>query len=122
VAVSFALKPQGHQFESGRGRFSFNMEIIKELNYKKHVFVCVNEREEGESCCKDVNGSNIFIELKNFVINNGLVKDIWVTKTGCLGFCNDIGCTIVVYPDRVWFMQTTSKNLEEIKEFIVKDL
>jgi len=98
------------------------MKIVKELPYKKHVFVCVNEREEGESCCKDVNGAEAFTELKEFVINNGLTNDIWVTKTGCLGFCNDVGTTIVIYPGRIWFMQTTPKDLEEVKEFIVKDL
>jgi (2Fe-2S) ferredoxin len=91
---------------------------MKDLSYKKHVFVCVNERED-KSCCRNVYGYEIFKELKRFVLDNGLVNDVWVTKTGCLGFCNDVGCTIVVYPDKAWFMQTTKENLKEVKEFIV---
>ena len=98
------------------------MKITKNLPYKKHVFVCVNERPEGKACCKNVKGYETFKELKKFVIENGLTNEIWVTKTGCLGFCNDDGCTIVVYPDKVWFMETTQEDLEKIKEHIVKDL
>ena len=92
------------------------------MPYKKHVFVCVNDSETYGKCCKNVNGDTAFTELKDFVINNGLTNDIWVTKTGCLGFCNDVGCTIVVYPDRAWFMQTTVDDLKKVKEFIVDGL
>ena len=98
------------------------MKVEKDLGYKKHIFVCVNEREEDKSCCKEVKGYEIFRALKDFVINNGLASSVWVTKTGCLGFCNDVGCTIVVYPDKVWFMQTTENDLEKIKDFMIKDL
>jgi len=97
------------------------MKQIKELPYKKHVFVCVNERGPEKSCCTKVKGQEIFRQLKEFVINNGLSNTIYVTRTGCLGFCNDVGTTIVVYPDKVWFMQTTPEDIEEIKEFIVKE-
>ena len=98
------------------------MKIVKELPYKKHVFVCINERDNDKSCCKNVKGFEVFKTLKEFVINNGFTNDIWVTKTGCLGFCNDVGTTIVIYPGKVWLMQTTPEDLEEVKEFIVKDL
>jgi len=98
------------------------MKVATDLGYKRHVFVCVNEREEEESCCKKVKGYEIFRALKDFVINNGLAKDIWVTKTGCLGFCNDVGTTIVVYPEGTWFMQTTPDDLKEVKDFVLKDL
>ena len=60
---------------------------------EKHVFVCVNERTDGRDCCADVHGMDIFMELKKFVISHGLVGRIWVTKTGCLGFCNP-SCSI----------------------------
>jgi (2Fe-2S) ferredoxin len=96
------------------------MQQIENLSYEKHVFVCVNERPEGKACCKNVYGHEIFMELKDFVIKNGLAGKVWVTKTGCLGFCNDVGCTIVVYPDRMWFMQATKEDLGRVKEFIYK--
>lgn len=98
------------------------MKIEKNLSYKKHVLVCVNESGQFESNCKEVKGLEIFNLLKDFVIKNNLASEIWITKTGCLGFCNDVGCTVVVYPDKVWFLQTTEDDLEEIKNYLVKDL
>ena len=86
-------------------------------NLKKHVFVCVNERESGD-CCKNVDGLAIFLELKQFVREAGLSSTVWVTKTGCLGFCNDTGATVVVYPDKKWFLQTTMETAEDIKKYI----
>ena len=85
---------------------------------EKHVFVCVNERTDGRDCCADVGGKEIFLELKKFVISHGLAGRIWVTKTGCLGFCNPVGTTIVVYPERKWFFEVTMKDLEHIKELL----
>ena len=98
------------------------METIKNMPYKRHVLVCVNERDNGKSCCKHVNGFESFAALKEFVRSNGLVNDIWVTKTGCLGFCNDTGCTIAVYPEKVWFLEAKDGDLEDIKRFISRDL
>jgi (2Fe-2S) ferredoxin len=90
------------------------MDIKTNLPYKKHVFVCVNEREG--SCCAAVHGKEIFYELKRWVISEGLTQSIWVTKTGCLGFCNNKGTTIVIYPERIWFLQTTKEDIGEIKK------
>ncbi len=86
---------------------------------KKHILVCTNEREQGKSCCSKVQGHEIYRELKDFVKANGLAGSIWVTRTGCLGFCNDIGTTIVIYPDSLWFKEVTREDVEKIKEFIL---
>src|SRR3989344_3821464 len=75
------------------GVYFFKMEEERNMPHKKHVFVCVNEREQG-SCCQKVGGFEAFKELKQFTRDNNLIADIWVTKTGCMGFCNDTGCTI----------------------------
>ena len=63
-----------------------------------------------------------FMDLKKFVIENGLTNEVWVTKTGCIGFCNDVGCTMVLYPDNIWFMETIEEDLEKVKDFIIKDI
>jgi len=86
---------------------------------QKHVFVCVNERTDGRDCCAHVGGKDIFMELKKWVIGNGLSGRIWVTKTGCLGFCNNIGTTIVVYPDQKWFLEVTMTDLEKVKKMLM---
>ena len=93
-----------------------------DFSYKKHVFVCCNEREQGRECCSFVNGREIFYELKRWVIENGLTQSVWVTKTGCLGFCNDVGATIVIYPDKQWFLKTTMGELGKVKEAIMDSI
>jgi len=97
------------------------MEEERNMPHKKHVFVCVNERDNG-SYCKNVGGFEAFMELKKFVRDRNLVKDIWVTRTGCMGFCNDVGCTIAVYPENVWFQQTTKDDLERVKEYLISNI
>jgi len=82
--------------------------------YKKHILVCTNSKE-GRPCCKNVKGEEIFFKLKSFVKENGYASLVWVTRTGCLGFCNDEGATVVVYPDKIWY---PSLKEEELEEFI----
>lgn len=83
----------------------------------KHVIVCVNEREIG-SCCKKVSGEDIYYKIKEFVKNNDLVGKVWVTKAKCLGFCNDVGATVVIYPECKWFTEVKEENIQEIIKFI----
>ena len=85
---------------------------------KKHVFVCVNDRGPASECCKNVQGMEIFMELKKFVLESGLAGEVYVTKTGCLGFCNREGANVVVYPERTWFLHTKLNDLQKVKDAI----
>lgn len=87
--------------------------------YKKHVLVCCNTREN-KSCCANVGGMEIFQKVKEFVMMNNLTTQVWVTKTGCLGFCNDEGTTVVIYPEKVWFPQVKVKDIPELCQMIKK--
>ena len=80
---------------------------------EKHVLVCVNKREEGD-CCSNVGGEEIYQKVKEFIRSNGLTGRVWVTRTRCLGFCNDIGTTVVIYPDKQWLTEVTEEDLSEI--------
>ena len=81
----------------------------------KHVFVCVNEKGDvSKDCCAKVGGLNIYDKLKQFVAQKGLTGHIWITKSKCLGFCNAVGTTIVIYPEQEFFTEVTEKDLEEI--------
>ncbi len=97
------------------------MEPLQVINPEKHVFVCTNKRDNGRSCCSNVGGEEIFYALKDHVKNNGLTGRIWVTRTGCLGFCNDVGASIVVYPDQKWFLQVKKEDLPAVIDFINKE-
>ena len=85
----------------------------------KHILVCTNEREAGKECCSHVQGYEIFRELKDWTKLNGLSSRVWVTRTGCLGFCNSVGATIVIYPDQLWFKEVKKEEIQKIKDFIL---
>jgi len=88
----------------------------------KHILVCTNERETEKECCSKVNGYEIFRELKDWTKSNGLASRVWVTRTGCLGFCNSIGATIVIYPDQLWFKEVKKEEIQKIKDFILDSI
>ena len=88
----------------------------------KHILVCTNEREQEKECCSHTGSYEIFRELKDWVKANGLSSSIWVTRTGCLGFCNKVGATIVIYPDQLWFKEVKKEELQKIKDFILDSL
>ena len=98
-----------------------NPAIMQQIPYRplKHILVCTNEREQGKECCSHVKGYEIFRELKGWVKSSGLASSIWVTRTGCLGFCNSVGATIVIYPDQLWFKEVKKEELQEIKDFVM---
>lgn len=88
-------------------------------NCELHVFVCVNHRESGNMpCCKNVGGEELYIELKKYVAVKGYTGRVWVTRTHCLGFCNAVGATIVMYPISRWFEKVTKDDLPTIKKII----
>ena len=92
--------------------------ITNIVDYQKHVFVCINKRPEGQACCASVAGEEVFYALKYFINANALAARVFVTKTGCLGYCNKVGATVLIYPDRKWFKEVTMNDLETIKQMI----
>lgn len=82
---------------------------------QKHVFVCVNVREEGD-CCSNVSGQEIFLRLKQFVLSHGMAARVRVTKTGCMGHCNDTGATVAIYPEGKVFKRVTMEDVEKIEQ------
>lgn len=92
------------------------MELIQK-KYKKHIFVCINDKEEGE-CCAKKDSNEILRILREHVNNNGLMHIYNITKTKCLGHCNE-GPTIVIYPEGLFFRKVTIEDTKKIiKEFL----
>ncbi len=88
--------------------------------YTKHVLVCVNLRDNGRDCCGAVCGEELFQALKGWVRSEELITQIWVTRTRCLGFCNPVGTTIAIYPDRIWFTEVVLSDIDAIKTALLK--
>ncbi len=84
------------------------------LFYTRHIFCCTNERPDGHprGCCKAKDS----IRLRNYM--KARVKEIGldavrVNVAGCLDRC-ELGPTMVIYPEGVWYTYTSMADIDEI--------
>lgn len=89
-------------------------------HYKRHVFLCNNQKEAGKTCCANTGGKIFFDYLKNQlkVLDLHGPGKIRVSQSGCLGRC-DLGPCIVIYPEGRWY---TYESFNDINEIIQEDL
>jgi len=83
--------------------------------FKHHVFICCNQRAEGEACCANFDSPKLLGQMKDKVKAMGLAGEgqVRINKAGCLGRC-DHGPVMVVYPEEVWYTFVDSEDLDEI--------
>jgi (2Fe-2S) ferredoxin len=84
---------------------------------QRHVFVCINERapDNPKGCCKLRGGVDVRDRLKAELSARGLSKVIRANNAGCLDQC-ELGVTVVVYPEQVWYGRVTADDIPEIVE------
>ena len=88
------------------------------VKYKRHIFVCINERKEGE-CCAKRGSLEILRALREHVNKYGLFHKFNITKTKCLGHCEE-GPTIAIYPDGKIFKHVTINDVPKIiKQYLL---
>ena len=84
--------------------------------YRYHVFCCVNERPPGHergSCAR--RGS---VRLRNYMKARAKelgLADVRINASACLDRC-ELGPTMVIYPDGVWYHYETRADVDEILE------
>ena len=85
--------------------------------YQRHIFFCLNKRENGEACCADHGAQAAFDRCKQLVKAKGLngPGKVRVNKAGCLDRCQG-GPIAVVYPEGVWYTYVDATDIEEIVE------
>ena len=84
------------------------------MGYKQYILVC------GGTACESNKGVALFSALKKAVETHGLVNDVQVVRTGCLGFCEK-GPIVKVLPQDTFYVEVTPEDAETIvKEHIVK--
>lgn len=92
-----------------------------ELFYRRHVFFCVNEREPGHQrgCCKEKGSQALRDYMKDKAKEMGL-KQVRINQSGCLDRC-ELGPSVVIYPEGVWYRCATKEDVVEILETHVRD-
>lgn len=82
--------------------------------YKKHVFVCTNQRPAGARvCCGEAHGLALVAAFKKLIKDKGLNAEIRAQRTGCMETC-ELGPSVVVYPEGVFYGKVQLEDVEEI--------
>ena len=83
--------------------------------YQRHVFFCVNQRDEGEACCANLGARKVRDYAKQRMKQLGLAGEgkQRINMAGCLGRCEQ-GPVLVVYPEAVWYTYIDEEDIDEI--------
>lgn len=107
------LKAIAHSLYKALKERPLNLEDPKAY-FARHVFICTNQRVEGHSrgCCLEKGSLKLRNYLKARVKELGL-PGLRINTAGCLDRC-ELGPTMVVYPEGVWYRFASADDLEEI--------
>lgn len=89
-----------------------------------HVNICTNDRPAPKTGCGTFGGQDFYLSIKQKLKETGLSATHWVTRTGCLGFCNPVGCTVTIHragQSARWFNEVTKEDFDRIWGEIVRE-
>ena len=84
--------------------------------YRMHVFCCTNVRDAGDprGCCDARGGTVLRNYMKAKAKKMGL-EGVRINASGCLDRC-ELGPTVVVYPEGVWYRCATREDVDAVLE------
>ena len=88
------------------------------MKFKKHVFICTNDKDAPKKSCGSVHGMQLVDAFKEELKEKGLLQEIRAQRAGCLDCCAQ-GPTMVVYPEGVFYGNV---QLGDVKEIVEKHL
>ena len=90
--------------------------------FQRHIFFCLNERQNNEACCAQHNAQAAFDRCKSRVKALGLAGpgQVRVNNAGCLDRWAG-GPGAVVYPEGVWYSYMDQHDIDEIVESQLKN-
>ena len=85
--------------------------------FTHHIFVCCNRREPGHSrgCCDPDSNGRLREAFKAEIELRGLKPLVRANSAGCLDQC-ELGPTVVIYPQAIWYGGVTVEDVPEIVE------
>jgi len=83
--------------------------------YEKHIFICTNRRDPSnpKGSCAAKGSEAVREKFKKEIHERGLKSKMRANAAGCLDQCEN-GCTVVVYPEQVWYGHVTPDDVDEI--------
>ena len=87
--------------------------------YKKHIFICTNQRPEGSRvCCGEEHGLQLVAAFKKLIKDKNLNAEMRAQRTGCMETC-ELGPSVVVYPEGTFYGNV---QLSDVEEIVTEDL
>ena len=85
--------------------------------FSHHIFVCCNQRAPGHTrgCCNPDGSETLRNLFKVEISRRGLKPQVRANKAGCLDQC-ELGPTVVIYPQEIWYGQVQPEDVERIVE------
>jgi (2Fe-2S) ferredoxin len=85
--------------------------------FERHVFVCTNRRDADnpKGSCAQKGAEQVREAFKKELYERGLKGRFRANAAGCLDQCA-MGCTVVIYPDQIWYGKVTVEDVPEIIE------
>ncbi len=90
------------------------------MKYKKHIFICINERTDGRKSCGEVHGMALVNAFKERINKDRINAEVRAQKAGCFDVC-EFGPAIVVYPEGVFYGNVSVDDVEEIYQSHIKN-
>ena len=85
------------------------------MKYKKHVFICTNQKDAPKKSCGAEHGAALVEAFKSELKDRNLNVEIRAQRTGCLDVCGK-GPALVVYPEGVFYGNVQIEDVREIVE------
>lgn len=85
------------------------------LYFKRHVFFCMNQREDGQPCCgaHDAQAAQKHAKRRIKELDLNGAGKIRINQAGCLDRCAE-GPLLVVYPEGVWYTYVDTSDIDDI--------
>ena len=83
------------------------------MKYKKHVFICTNQKAAPKKSCGEAHGNELVDAFKAALAERGLLKEMRAQRTGCLDACA-FGPALVVYPEGTYYGNVQLSDVAEI--------
>ncbi|MDX2190086.1 MAG: (2Fe-2S) ferredoxin domain-containing protein [Bacteroidota bacterium] len=90
------------------------------MKFKKHIFICTNQRVDGKKSCGEAHGMALVNEFKLLINRDKLNVDVRAQRAGCIDVC-DFGPSLVVYPEGIFYGNVQINDVNEIYESHIKN-
>ncbi len=83
------------------------------MRYDKHIFICTNQKPEGNKCCGEERGMELVKEFRRQLTERGLKGTVRVQRSGCLDAC-EFGPSLVIYPEGTYYGPVMATDVSRI--------